>query len=245
MRLAVRLLDSLEPIESLIKAPAYKFIALNPQSPYLSASHELYNNCWQPLVVDGEKYKKDINKQFILVAVDSQDKIAGQIAIICTDLSDQALLKTTYDKLLTPAVSNPHGKAFACISICSAGFKPKPIPAVAKIPNAKKVEKYLLDGNDPVYNFHQKLKGGQSEGAKLIGVIPNGRPEDKSSLGYTMLLKYPAPPENVKITDEAPVSNQLIEAVLLIANDIRIREVYAYSRPGGLASYFSKLEKEI
>ena len=105
------------------------------------------------------------------------------------------------------------------------------------------MEKYLRDGHDPVYNFHQKLKGEQSEGAKLIGVIPAGRPEDKSSLGYTMLLKYPPPPENVRITDEAPVSNQLIEAVFLIAKDIGIKEVYAYSRPGGLASYISKSGK--
>ncbi len=233
-------LERFEPIESLVKTEKYKFFMLNPQSPYVSASHELYNQCWSPLSVESEKYKKDMHKQFILIAVDKQDKIAGQIALIRTDLGDKALLHTTYDKLLTPEVSHLQGKAFVCISICSSGFKPKPIPSVDKIPDAGAVKKYLLEGNDPVYNFHQKLKGGQSEGAKLIGVIPNGRSEDKSSLGYTMLLKYPAPPENPVITNDAPVSNQLIEAVLLIAKDIGIKEVYAYSRPGGLASYITK-----
>ncbi len=235
--------DQFEPIEALIKTGAYKFLVLNPQSPYVSAAHELYNNCWQPLVVEKDKYKKDINKQFILIAIDKKDKIAGQIALIRTDLRERELLNTKHDKLLTPEVSHPQGKAFVCVSICSAGFKPKPVPSVTRIPDAGEVEKYLLAGDDPVYNFHQKLKGGQSDGAKLIGVIPNGRPEDKSSLGYTILLKYPVPPENVMITNEAPVSNQLIEAVLLIARDIGIKEVYAYSRPGGLAAYVSKFKR--
>src|SRR3989344_3148673 len=38
-------LDQYEPIDALIQTPLYKFSILNPQSPYLSASHELYNNC--------------------------------------------------------------------------------------------------------------------------------------------------------------------------------------------------------
>ncbi|OGZ00751.1 MAG: hypothetical protein A3B13_00780 [Candidatus Liptonbacteria bacterium RIFCSPLOWO2_01_FULL_45_15] len=232
-----------EPIDTLVKTGAHKFLILNPQSPYVSASHELYNNCWQPLVMEKDKYKKDIGKQFIIIAVDGQNKIAGQIALIRTNLGEQELLHTKYDKLLTPEVSHPQGKAFVCISICSAGFKPKPVPSVVRVPDAEEVKKYLLAGNDPVYNFHQKTKGGQSEGAEFIDVIPNGRPEDKSSLGYTMLLKYPAPPENISIMNETPVSNQLIEAVLLIARDIGIKDVYAYSRPGGLAAYVSKSEK--
>ncbi|HXK38574.1 MAG TPA: hypothetical protein VJ043_00600, partial [Candidatus Paceibacterota bacterium] len=87
-------------------------------------------------------------------------------------------------------------------------------------------------------------KGGQA-GAELVGVIPAGRSEDKSSLGYTMLLKYPAPAENASVANDAPVSNQLIEAVLVLAKDIGIKDVYAYSRPGGLASFVSKLEKGI
>ena len=57
-----------------------------------------------------------------------------------------------------------------------------------------------------------------------------------------MLLKYPAPSQNAAIADDAPVSTQLIEAVLVIAKDLGINDVYAYSRPGGLAHYLAKLQ---
>ena len=67
--------------------------------------------------------------------------------------------------------------------------------------------------------------------------------EDKSSLGYNMLLKYPRPINDVKIAGKGPVSDQLIEVVLSITKDLELRDVYAYSRPGGLASYISRLEK--
>ena len=235
--------EQFESVHSLLRNAAYRFEILDPQSAHVSASHELYNHCWTPLVVNIGKYKKDIHKQFVLVAVDGQDNVAGQIAFVRTDLDDEALLKKAYDDLLKPNVSKPAGKAFVCVSICSAGFKPKEIPSVTKVPDAEAVKRYLLEGNDPVFNFHSKTKGSQTSGAELVGVIPGGRPEDKSSLGYTMLLKYPAPTENTAVTNEAPVSNQLIEAVLVLAKDMGIKDVYAYSRPGGLASYISKLEQ--
>ena len=238
-------LEQFESLYSILRSEAYRFEILDPQSVRVSASHELYNQCWSSLVVNIGKYKKDMHKQFILVAIDGNGDIAGQIAFIRTDLDDEALLKKAYDDLLKPGVSKPNGGAFVCVSICSAGFKPKEIPSVKKIPDAEAVKKYLLEGHDPVFNFHRKTKGSQTSGAELVGVIQGGRPEDKSSLGYTMLLKYPEPVENSAINDDAPVSNQLIEAVLVLAKDIGIKDVYAYSRPGGLASFVSKLEKGI
>jgi len=54
-----------------------------------------------------------------------------------------------------------------------------------------------------------------------------------------MLLKYPEPINDIHLTEGAPISNQLIEAVLLLAHDLGINSVYAYSRPGALASYLS------
>lgn len=234
--------EQFEPVRLLMRGKPYRFEILDPQSARVSASHELHNHCWAPLVVNIGKYRKDIHKQFVLLAIDAGDSVAGQIAFIRTDLNGAELLNKEYDDLLKPDVSKPNGKAIVCVSICSAGFKPKPTPSVAKIPDAETVKEYVLEGHDPVFNFHGKTKGRQS-GAELMGVIPGGRPEDKSSLGYTMLLKYPEPAENASISDDAPVSNQLIEAVLMIAKDIGIKDVYAYSRPGGLASFVSKLEK--
>lgn len=237
-------MEQFESIYSLFKTDAYQFSILDSQSPYLSLSHALHNQCWSPLTVDISQYKKDIGKQFIITAVDAKGALAGQIAIIRADANAKALSNTKHSELLTSGVSNPNGKAFVCVSICSAGFKPKEVPPVKEIPGADTVEKYLLDGHDPVFNFHSKPKGGE-RGAKLVGVLAGGRPEDKSSLGYTMLLKYPAPAEKATVNAGAPVSNQLIEIVLLLAKDLGLKDVYAYSRPGGLASYISKPVKGI
>ena len=98
------------------------------------------------------------------------------------------------------------------------------------MPTPELVREYLLGGHDGVFNFHHSL------GAELSQVIPGGRPEDKSSCGYTLLLHYPT--TEVEVTLGAPVSRQLIEVVRMLARNIGA-EVTAISRPGGLASYLA------
>jgi long-chain acyl-CoA synthetase len=232
--------DQFESIYDLIQTPRYRFSILDPQSPHVAASHALYNQCWEPLTVALDTYRKEVSKQFILIALDQRGKLAGQIAFIRTNLSEEALLKTKHADLLSSEVSNRNGSAFVCISICSADYKFKLIPLASHVPDREEVRAYLIAGKDPVFKFHQRVKGGLAKGAELIDVISEGRPTDTSSLGYTMLLKYPAPSQDVRITDDAPVSNQLIEAVFLLGNDIGIKDVYAYSRPGGLAAYSAR-----
>ena len=231
--------EQFESIYGLIKTPRYRFTALHRYSRWVPASYGLYNQCWAPLTAEQSAYEKNIPKQLIILAARPDESLAGQIAVIRTNLSADALLRTTYAQLLSPEVLDPQGKALVCISICSADYKAKPIPDVRAVPDENTVREYLPQ--DAVFKFHQKPKGGGG-GADLVGIIPEGRPEDKSSLGYNMLLKYPAPSEHVAIADDAPVSNQLIEAVLVVAKDIGVRDVYAYSRPGGLASYLAKLQ---
>lgn len=238
-------LAQFESIYTILETGEYKFSILDSQSKFVAASHKLFNHCWQPLTVDAGKYRKDISKQFILTAINKQNHLAGQIALIRTDMEGKGLLKTKYAQLLKPEVSDPNGKAIVCVSICSADYRPKPIPTVKKIPSVAEVRKYILAGHDPVFRFHLKPKGGQSKGAELVGVIAKGRPEDKSSCGYNMLVKYPAPDDGVDVTDGAPISNQLIEVALVIAKDSGIKEVYAYSRPGGLAAYISKQKRKV
>ena len=171
------------------------------------------------------------------MAAKPDDSLAGQIAILRTNLSQEELLKKTYNELLTEAFDRD-GDSLVCISICSADYKPKSIPEIVARPTPEEVRQYVEENNDPVMRFHQKPKGNIG-GAKLVDVIENGRPEDKSSLGYTMLLKYPEPDMSVAITYGAAVSNQLIEVALITARDLGIKNVYAYSRPGGLATYLA------
>jgi len=232
--------ERFESIFGLMKTPRYRFTVLHRYSRWVGASYELYNRCWQPLTAEKTAYEKNIPKQLIIMVAEPSERLAGQIAVVRTSLSAEELLKTRYADLLTPKVLDPQGNALACISICSADYRSKPIQPIEKIPAPDEVREYLRGGNDPVMRFHEKPKGGMSAGAKLVDVIPDGRPEDKSALGYNMLLKYPAPEADVAISHDAPVSHQLIEVVLTIAKDLGIKNVYAYSRPGRLASFLSK-----
>ena len=229
-----------ELVFDLIPTEPYRFILLTEPSPYTEASFKLHNNAWAPLTLDHKTFKKNISKQFILLAIDKAGDLAGQVAFIRSGLSSNELLRTPYNKLFTDEIVDLDGAALVCTSISSRDYKPDPVPEVNIISTDKEVRDYLQGGHDPVFRFHQQPKGGLARGAEFVDVIPQGRPEDKSSLGYNMLLKYP-PISNVPvITSGSPVAHQLIEAIFLIAHDLGIKNVYAYSRPGGLASYIAK-----
>ncbi|OGG56991.1 hypothetical protein A3D71_01275 [Candidatus Kaiserbacteria bacterium RIFCSPHIGHO2_02_FULL_55_20] len=227
--------ERFESIYGLLKTSKLRFSVLHRDSRWLTASFELHNKCWAPLATDRPTYEKQMPRILTVLAAKADDTLAGQIALVRTNLSGNEILKKTYAGMLSPEVSDRNGKALVCVSICSADYRPKDVPVLSRVPDVAEVEKYLPD--DPVYKFHQKPKGGGA-GATLVGLIEGGRPEDASSLGYNMLLKYPEP-HKVVIDDNAPVSNQLIESVLLLAEDLGIKDVYAYSRPGGLAAYIS------
>lgn len=196
-----------EPSGSLFETEKYRFVVVLPHAPLAPASLALYNHCWQPLLLDAEAYAAFLQKNTTLAAVDAAGNIAGQISF---------------------AVKNG---VPTCVSICSNAYRPKPVPDVAVVPTPEEVEEYVRAGHDPVINFHTKL------GAKVVEVIPQGRPEDKSALGYTTLLRYAVPSEPVRVDAAAPVSQQLIHAVLLLAQDAGLPSVDALSRPGGLAAY--------
>jgi len=196
-----------ESVYELLQTSRYRFMIVEPQSPFFAASHVLYNHCWQPLVMDTSAYRKKLAKEMTLAAVDQHDALVCQISF-------------THDR-----------DALTCVSICSATYKYKLAPQVNHAPTPEEVQEYVLAGHDPVINFHTKM------GAKFVKVIPRGRLADKSALGYTVLLEYP-PAAHTTLTEDAPVSTQMIEAVRLLAAD-RGYKVFALSRPGGLAAYLA------
>ncbi len=229
--------EKFESIYGLSKTSEYRFTVLHRYSRWSASSYELHKKCWGDIAGTSEEYEKSIGRQLTILAVKPDDSLAGQIALVRSNLSESELLAKKYDELASEAFDRA-GDTLVCVSICNADYKPRAIPVVEPVPSPEEVRTYLQEGHDPVMKFHQKPKGGQTEGAKLIDVIEGGRPKDASSLGYNMLLKYPEP-NNIAITEDAPVSNQLIEVVLLLAQDLGIKDVYAYSRPGALASYLS------
>ncbi len=205
--------ERFEPLHDLLKTLRHRFVIIEPHSPLAQMSLTLYNHCWQPLTQDQKAYQKYLTANLTLAAVDREGKIAGQISFKKED------------------------GALVCISICSARYTPKPVPEVSKIPSANEVREYVLAGKDPVINFHLKL------GAQVIAVNPDGRPEDKSALGYTVRMRYEVPLDYARgkpaIDESAPMSNQLIQAVLMFARDLGLVHVEALSRPGGLAAYLA------
>src|SRR3990167_7959552 len=134
--------EQFESIYGLIKTPRYRFTALHRYSRWVSASYELYNQFFVPLTTEKGGYEKNIPKQLIILAARPDDSLAGQIAVIRTNLSADALLRTTYAQLLSPDVLDPQGNAFVCISICSADYKPKAVPSVSAMPDEKTVLEY-------------------------------------------------------------------------------------------------------
>ena len=233
--------EDFEKVNLIYKNSDYKFLFLSLNSKYLSLSFDLYNYCWDPLVLNINKFKKQVKNNLAIVAVDSSDKVQGLIILKTTNISEKKLSSMSYDEVLLSDESfNKEMQNIICIAICSSNYKPSDIPKVNLKPTVGEVKEYLLSGKDSVYNFHAKPKGGFKKGASLISLLPNARKEDKRSLGYNMLLKYPKITKEVCLTKDASVAVNLIESVMLVAREFGIKNVYAFSRPSGLASYFSR-----
>jgi acyl-CoA synthetase (AMP-forming)/AMP-acid ligase II len=104
--------------------------------------------------------------------------------------------------------------------------------------NLHELKKYLSSDKDYVIRFHKKPKGGYKSGAKIVKIIPNGRPDDNSSLGYNILMKYPELIKKPRIDNNASIGVQLIEAALLHAYNKGMKQAYVYTRPAELSKYF-------
>lgn len=232
---------NLENISSITSSTKADFARLTTSTPYKKASFSLYNHCWQPLSIDENTWKKHLTNG-IVIAATKNNKLRGMISLIRTSKTEKELLKTTYSQFTDNETLSTHeqnGQNIVCISICSPRHVPTPIKDSTKTPDKNVVKKYLKDGHDPVFNFHTKPKGGLDRGAELVDVIPEGRKEDKRSCGYLMLLKYPTI-SNKPSLQSSSTAAQLIEAVMVYANNLGIKNIYALSRPAGLSNFFNK-----
>ena len=237
-------MDALEPINLVAKTNKHKFILLAKDSLQIKEAFDLYNYSWDPLIISFDKFRELISNTTTIMAIDKDAKIKGLITFMRLDETTSKLSNFTYSKLISLQEKNivdNNGDSLVCISICGPNYREEPIPNVKKMPTFQEVKEYLLMGKDGVYNFHAKPKGGFTKGASLIKLLPNARPEDKRSLGYNMLLKYPKIIKEVHINENASVAANLIESVMLIARQLGIKNVYAFSRPADAAKYFSRL----
>jgi len=239
-------MDKLEPINLIAKENKYKFILLTKDSLQMQEAFDLYNYSWHPLILSSDSFKELISNTTTIMAIDVEGKVKGLVTFMRLDISEDQLSEFTYDRLVSLKEKNivdNNGDLLICISICGSNYKQEPVLNIKKIPQIGEVKEYLLMGKDSVYNFHSKPKGGFDKGASLIKLLPNARPKDKRSLGYNMLLKYPEITKDIHLTEDASVAANLIESVMLAAREFGIKNVYAFSRPSGLALYINKKYK--
>ncbi len=239
--------DSFEPINLINATSFYKFIKLSINSSYIKQSFDLHNYCWDPLILSFDNFKRSLRSQEMIIAVNKDDRVEGLVSFVRSNLSEKELCLTDYHKLtsaLDKEIRGSNGKKIICVSICSSNYRKQKVPAYKSKVTPEGIMKYLLSREDGVYNFHRQPKGEAKEGAKLVCLIPNGRKEDESSLGYNMLLKYPFINKDIKITTNSSVAFQLIEVVMFLARQLDLKEVYAFSRPAGLAKYLAQTKTQ-
>jgi len=113
----------------------------------------------------------------------------------------------------------------------------------------KNIETYLNSGLDPVINFHKKDKG-IIKGAEIIKIFPNGRPDDKDSLGFNVLMQYPKITNNLRkeLTKiNINCENMSIGKALIIGalkeslKNKNINYIMPYSRPVKYRYYLTRV----
>ena len=102
------------------------------------------------------------------------------------------------------------------------------------------VDAYCHSGQDPVLSFHAKPKAGLKTGAAVQKIIPNGRPADYETCGYSVIMEYPPLLQAPTIDSSASKGTQLLESAFVYAFQHKIAQMYAFSRPSGLRQYLEE-----
>ncbi len=207
---------------------------------------EINNQRWLGLPATIEEFTARAKNGILFGAFEETEGLAGSIS--CVRLPQKTLdkLKTWNNatKDGTLANNNPYGDCLLCVSISVSLTRPGLVrkqglalkqTKVQLVKLAKeKIKNYVQSGQDHVLAFHQKPKGGIG-GATVWKILENGRPDDKESMGYNVLMKYPTIEKSTKIvrSNNATPSIMLIEHVLLYAKEKGIKNVIAFSRPAG------------
>jgi len=133
--------------------------------------------------------------------------------------------------------NNPKGEIMVCASITVVGeesptLDEKKAGFVTQSLADEVIEEYIKTGLDNVLRFHAKPKGGMEKGAKVIKILPNGRPEDAEAMGYNVLVEYPKIEGKKTVRSKtAPPSFLLVEQAMQLAKEKNCTRVIAFSRP--------------
>lgn len=214
----------------------------------LTKAVEINNARWQGLPAILKEFTARATNGLIFGVFEEQEGLVGSLS--CVRLSHESIetLETWKQATNKGTLSNndPNGDTLLCVAISVKSQSPssRPLPQSSHdekllLQLAKKlITDYVISSNDHVLKFHKKTKGGLS-GATIWKILENGRPDDKESMGYNVLMKYPEITKNTKIVrnNAAPPSVLLIEHALLYAKEKGIKEVIAFSRPSGFRKF--------
>ena len=171
---------------------------------------------------------------------EEQKGLVGSLS--CVQISHPEKIKTWREASANGTLTNhnPKGDTLLCIAISVISSRRAKLVhfGSVKVNPKKYVKEYVRSGKDHVLEFHRKPKGG-IPGATVWKILPNGRPEDKESMGYNVLMKYPTIDESTNIVRSNAPSPAilLIEHALLYAKEHGIKDVIAFSRPAGFIKY--------
>lgn len=159
--------------------------------------------------------------------------------------------------------TEPDGDALFCVAVTTMDAGPRPLLAVPdsihpaldlarllsekrdeKDPESRRIADALASAcaesyvpKDYVVRFHGRPKGGIMEGAWIVTILRNGRPEDRDSMGYNVILAYPDWPADRPFPSSTPsdvsAGSALVLAAARLAAIKGLKVVAPYSRPAG------------
>ncbi|MBI2010086.1 MAG: acyl--CoA ligase [Candidatus Chisholmbacteria bacterium] len=237
----------LENYRTISTTPTHRFRFVGPEEEnLLKQAVTIHNSRWEENLKSSlTEFKSRAEHGLLIAALDKNNQVLGTISALKLFESDlEKPFTQTYAGITgngTLTTHNHKGDSLICVAISSQNLKAKSSKLKA---NSKEkltptlLKKYLSSNLDPIIAFHRRPKAGLKTGATIVKVLKNSRPEDKSSLGYNILMKYPTPEKQPTINPQATIGTELMEAALLYAYQKNLKHIFVYTRPANLAKYF-------
>ncbi len=229
---------------------------IDPQeTSILQKAVEINNKRWLGLSATLREFIARATNGLVLGIFEDKEGLVGSLCCVRLPMIKVNKLTNWNEATANGTLANndPNGDTFLCIAISVAlrsdlvkkqgpTFTQNQEKALRKLAKLH-ITAYVNSKLDHVLEFHRKPKGGLP-GAKVWKILENGRTDDKESMGYNVLMKYPEITKEVKIvrSNSASPSVHLIEHALFYAKEHGIQNVVAFSRPADFQKYLlSKL----
>lgn len=239
---------------TITETPTHTFRLIGPEEDeLLHQAFTINNDRWDKnLSATQAEFKERAENGILIAAINNKtQELLGSVSAIqmlsqdIKQIGEQNFWANTWDGITgkgTLSTDNHKGDTLMCVSISAKSTRPpkKSSPPSPKPLTKESLENYLQSDQDSVMRFHRRPKGDFDRGAVLTHTLPESRPEDESSLGYNVVLKYPDVTKQPSLSSDVSLGTNLIESALILAHNKDIKEVYVYSRPADLSKHLSR-----